>query len=118
MYDIKPLVNQKLSEIVGDDKVSDEFNPDYENLPYITFYELLNTDPYKLKEELYTEIVIQVDIWHNRSTGSLARQVNEAMNSIGLKREFARDISEPSGIKRKTMRFRGVINNKTLIMYQ
>lgn len=118
MYDIKPLINQKLSEIVGEDNVSDEFPDDFSNLPYITFYELNNSDPYKIKEELYTEIVIQIDIWNNRSTGELARKVNEAMNSIGLKREFARDVPEPSGIKRKTMRFKGVINNKTLIMYQ
>src|SRR5690554_888036 len=118
MYDIKPEVFQKLSEIVGEDNVSDEFPSEFNNLPYISFYELVNEDVYKLKEELYTEIVIQIDIWHDRSTGSLARQVNNAMNSIGLKRDFARDMPDQSGMKRKTMRFKGKINNKTKIMYQ
>lgn len=117
MYDIKPKVFQLLSEIVGEDNVSDGYPDDFSSLPYISFYELNNDDVYKISEELYTEIVIQIDIWHNRSTGALARQVSEAMASIGLKRDFARDIPDPS-IKHKTMRFKAKINNKTKIMYQ
>ena len=35
MYDIKPLVNQKLSEIVGEDNVSDEFPDDFSDLPIL-----------------------------------------------------------------------------------
>ena len=117
MYDIKPKVNGLLEGIVGEDNVSDSYPENFNNLPYISFYELINNDPYKISEELYTEIVIQIDIWHNRSTGTLARQVNDAMNSIGLKRDFARDIPDPS-VKHKTMRFKAKINNRTKIMYQ
>lgn len=118
MYDIKPKINELLEGIVGEDNVSDSYPESFESLPYISFYELNNNDAYKIKEELYTEISIQIDIWHNRSTGTLARQVNDVMNSIGLKRDFARDIPDPSGIKHKTMRFKGKINNRTKIMYQ
>lgn len=118
MYDIKPKINELLEGIVGVDNVSDNYPEDFSSLPYISFYEQDNKDIYKIKGELYTEIVIQIDIWHNRSTGALARQVNDAMNSIGLKRDFTRDIQDPSGIKHKTMRFKGKINNRTKIMYQ
>lgn len=118
MYDIKPKVNDLLEGIVGEDNVSDSYPDSFESLPYISFYELNNDDVYKISEELYTEIVIQIDIWHNRSAGALARQVNDVMNSIGLKRDFARDIQDPSGIKHKTMRFKAKINNRTKIMYQ
>ena len=118
MYDIKPIVNDLLEGIVGKDNVSDSYPESFNNPPYISFYELNNNDVYKIKEELYTEISIQIDIWHNRSTGTIAREVNEAINSIGLKRDFSRDIQDPSGMKRKTMRFKGKINNRTKIMYQ
>lgn len=117
MYDIKPKINELLEVIVGENNVSDSYPNDFSNLPYISFYELSNNDAYKIKEELYTEIVIQIDIWHNRSTGTIARQVNEAMKSIGLMRDFARDIPDAT-IKHKTMRFKGKINNRTKIMYQ
>ncbi|WFA10333.1 hypothetical protein [Tissierella sp. Yu-01] len=117
MYDIKPKVNELLEGIVGEDNVSDSYPNNFNNLPYISFYEQDNKDVYKIKEELYTEVVIQIDIWHNRSTGTLARQVNDVMKSIGFKRDFARDIPDPV-IKHKTMRFKARINNRTKIMYQ
>lgn len=118
MYDIKPTINSLLEDIVGEDNVSDSYPASFNNPPYISFYEQDNRDVYKLREEVYTEVVIQIDIWHNRSTGLLAQQVNTKMNSIGLKREFARDIPDPSGIKHKTMRFKGKVNNRNLLVYQ
>lgn len=118
MYDIKPKINELLEEIVGENSVSDSYPDDFNNLPHISFYELNNSDVYKINEELYTEVVIQIDIWHNRSTGALAQQVNEKMNSIGLRREFMRDMPDPSGIKHKTMRFKGKINTRNLLVYK
>lgn len=118
MYDIKPTINKLLEEIVDEERVSDAYPEDFNNLPHISFYEQDNRDVYKLSKEVYTEVVIQIDIWHNRSTGALAQQVNEKMNSIGLRREFARDIPDPSGIKHKTMRFKGNINTINLLVYQ
>lgn len=118
MYDIKPQINTLLEAIVGEDNVSNDYPDSFESLPYITFTELINSDAFKIEYELYTEIVIKIDIWNNRSTGELANRVNSAMKTVGLKRDFSGDITDPSGIKHKTMRFKGKINNKTKIMYQ
>lgn len=117
MYDVKPQINTLLESIVGEDSVSDGYPEDFNNLPQISFYEADNKDSYKLKEEVLTEIVIQIDIWHNRSTGSLAQEVNEKMNSIGFKRDFMRDIPDPN-IKHKSMRFKGKVDNRNLLVYQ
>lgn len=116
MYDIKPTINSLLEEIEGV-TVSDSYPEDFNKLPHISFYEQDNQDSYKLSKEVYTEIVIQIDIWHNRSTGTLAQAVNEKMNSIGFRREFARDIPDPS-IKHKSMRFKGKIHNESKLVFQ
>lgn len=116
MYDIKPQINSLLVSIPGV-SVSDAYPEDFNSLPHISFYEQYNGDVYKLKREIYTEIVIQIDVWHNRSTGALAQQVNEKMNSIGFKREFARDIPDPN-IKHKTMRYKGIVDTRNLLVYQ
>jgi hypothetical protein len=117
MYDVKPTINKLLEEIVGEDKVSDAYPEDFTNPPYISFYEQFNKDYIKKGPEYLTEIVIQIDIWHNRSTGALAQQINEKMNSIGFRREFARDIPDPN-VKHKTMRFRGIVDKRNQLVYQ
>lgn len=117
MFNIKPYVFEKLAEVVGEDNVSDLYPFEFGGFPYITYYEQYNGDLFKINREVYTEIIIQVDIFHNRSTSDLAQQVNEKMGELGFKREFARDIPDPSGIKHKTMRFRVVVNNDTGQVY-
>lgn len=116
MYNIKPQILKLLKEINGV-KVSDEYPEDWSRLPHISFYEQSNRDYFKRGSEYLTEIVIQIDIWHNRSTGTIAQQVDKKMNSIGLRREFAADIPDPN-VKHKTMRYRGIIDKKNLLVYQ
>jgi hypothetical protein len=117
MYDIKPQVNSLLESIPGV-SVSDTYPSNFNNMPHISFYEIANTDPLRLNKEYLTDISIQVDVWHNRSTWQVAQQVETKMRSIGLVRKFAADVPDPSGIKHKTMRFRGVIDNRNLLVYQ
>lgn len=117
MYDVKPEINTLLSSIPGV-TVSDAYPKDFKKLPHISFYEIDNSDPLKLSQEYLTDISIQIDIWHNRSTGSIAQQVNEKMNSIGFHRQFSADVPDPSGIKHKTMRYRGVVDTRNLLVYQ
>lgn len=116
MYDIKPLV-KGLLDTIPDVMVSDAYPADFTKLPRISFYEQANNDYLKKGPEHLTEIVIQVDIWHNRSTGSLARQVDEKMTSIGFRRELAADLPDPS-VKHKTMRYRGIVDSRNNRVYQ
>ena len=117
MYDIKPEINTLLSSIPGV-TVSDEYPKDFTKLPHISFYEAANSDYLQLANGPLSDISIQIDIWHNRSTGSIAQQVEEKMKSIGFRREFQSDVPDPSGIKHKTMRFRGVVDERTNLVHQ
>lgn len=115
MYDVKPLIKTLLESIPGVKKVSDAYPADWKDLPQITFYEQSNTD--YLKKGLMSEIVIQVDVWHNRSTGAIAQQIDEKMASIGFRREFAADVPDPA-VKHKTMRYKGIVDARNNLVYQ
>lgn len=112
MYDIKPEVNVLLKAIPGV-TVSDAYPADFSKLPHISFYEIANTDPLGITAGPLTECAVQVDIWHNRSTGALAAAVDAALNSTGLRRQMAADVPDPAGIKHKTMRYRGVVDARS-----
>lgn len=117
MYDAKPEINTLLKTIDGV-TVSDQFPAGYENTPHITFKEADNSNYRNMRVELQSEIIILVDVWHTRSTGAIAKLVDEKMKSIGFLRQFAADLNDPSGIKRKTMRFRGVVDKRTNLVHQ
>lgn len=110
MFDIKPEIFSLLSTIPGVVRVSDEFPSADAAMPVITFYESANSDPLTIKTGPLSDISIQIDVWHNRSTGALAEQVDEKMNSIGFRRQMSADLPDPSGLKRKTMRYRGIVD--------
>lgn len=119
MYDAKPDVFSVLSTIPNV-TVSGDFPAANASMPHISFYELANNEVMTTSDTvgILSDISIQIDVWHNRSTGDLASQVNEKMNSIGFRRQFARDLNDPSGLKRKTMRYRGVVDSRSKIVYQ
>lgn len=117
MYDVKPIVKQLLEAIPGV-TVSDAYPTDWTKLPHISFYEIANVDPAKFSGQPLVDVSIQVDVWHNQSTGALAAQIDERMNSIGFRRQFAADVPDPSGIKHKTMRYRGLVDTRHMRVYQ
>lgn len=117
MYDAKVDVNTVLSTI-PDVTVSDQFPTSAANTPHITFKEADNRNYHNTREELQSEIIILIDVWHTKSTGTIATQVDEKMKSIGFSRQFAADLNDPSGIKRKTMRYRGIVDKRTNLVYQ
>lgn len=117
MYDAKPGVMQALSAIPSV-TVSDAYPTDWAKLPHISFYEIANNPAYPVGRETKTEINIQIDIWHNRSTGALAAQVDQSMHAIGFRRAFAADVPDPAGVKHKTMRYRGIVDKNSKLVYQ
>ncbi|MEK4628108.1 hypothetical protein MKZ17_07865 [Solibacillus sp. FSL R7-0682] len=117
MYDVKPEINTLLNTIEGV-TVSDQFPSGQGAMPHITFKEADNSNYRNMQEELQSEIIILIDVWHTKSTGTIAQAVNEKLKSIGFHRQFAADLNDPSGIKRKTMRFRGVVDKRTKLVHQ
>ncbi|MEC1177619.1 hypothetical protein P9B03_03910 [Metasolibacillus meyeri] len=117
MYDVKPEIFTLLNTIEGV-TVSDEFPSGSAQTPHITFKEANNSNYHSMHSELQSEIIILLDVWHTRSTGAIAQAVNEKMASIGFLRQFQADLNDPSGMKRKTMRFRGVVDKRTKLVHQ
>jgi len=117
MYDVKTEINALLESIPGV-VVTYAYPKDFKKLPVISFYEIGNSDPLGIRSSPLSDISIQIDIWHNKSTGALAQQVDEKMNSIGFRRQFAADVPDPGGIIHKTMRYRGVVDVRTNLVHQ
>lgn len=117
MYDIKPDVLQVLNTIPGI-TVSDAYPTDWSKLPHISFYEVGNSNHLTFRSSPLTDVSIQVDVWCKGSTGALAAQVDEKLSSLGLRRQFAADVPDPSGIKHKTMRYRGIVDARSNLVYQ
>lgn len=117
MYDVKPEIFALLNTIEGV-TVSDEFPSGAAQAPHITFKEANNSNYRNMSNEQQSEIIILIDVWHTRSTGKIAQDVNSKMASIGFLRQFQADLNDPSGMKRKTMRFRGVVDKRTKLVHQ
>lgn len=117
MFDVKPIITELLGSIPKV-TVSDVYPQDWSKTPHISFYESGNSDPLKISSSCLSDITIQIDIWHKKSTGALAAEVNAKMNSIGFRRVFAADVPDPGGIKHKTMRYRGVVDSRTNRVHQ
>ncbi|MEK5038976.1 hypothetical protein [Sporosarcina sp. FSL K6-3457] len=117
MYDAKPEIFSLLTSISGV-SVSDQFPAGPGQTPHITFKEADNSNYRKMRVELQTEIIILIDVWHTKSTGAIASAVDEKMSGIGFSRQFASDLNDPSGMKRKTMRYRGIVDKRTKLVHQ
>ncbi|MCL6456918.1 MAG: hypothetical protein K6T85_02820 [Gorillibacterium sp.] len=112
MFDAKSQILTLLETIHGV-LVTGAYPKSFERLPHISFYETVNSEGLPQLPGLLTDISIQVDIWHNKSTGGLAQQVDVLMNSIGFRRQFASDLPDPSGVNRKTMRYHGIVDRRS-----
>ena len=59
----------------------------------------------------------RVDVFHRRSTSEAAVRVDAAIAPLGLKRIQCTDVEDPSGRKHKVMRYEGIIDEKSLLVY-
>lgn len=70
------------------------------------------------QDKIIGDVANELRIWHNRSTGALAAQVDQSMNAIGFRRAFAADVPDPAGVKHKTTRYRGIVDKDSKLVYQ
>lgn len=116
MYNIKPVIRELLEEIPN---VNVSYlNPsDMAKLPAIVYSEM-NFQANPGAEERFVDETIFIDIYAQGSTTAIAEKVNEKMYTIGLSRQFAKDIGDTSGLIHRSMRFHGVLDTTTMNMYQ
>lgn len=117
MINVKDQVYRALKDIC--ENVSDGFPSDWEKFPAIAYVEEENsvyewTDGKEDKSKLR----YRVDIFHQRSTSELALKVDEELSKLGLRRAMCQDVTDLSELKHKVMRYEGIIDNQTEVVYQ
>ncbi|CAM2078903.1 MAG: DUF3168 domain-containing protein [uncultured Clostridium sp.] len=118
MVNFKPIIYKKIKEIEGI-TVSEEYPNDWSKLPTVTYSEEDNST-YRMADDKETicRIIYRIDIWNDRSTSEIALKIDEAITQLGLKRTFCKDAPTPSGLKHKVLRYEGLVDIKTFIVYQ
>lgn len=117
MINIKPLIFKELQKVA--DNVTDTYPSDWETFPVVIFLEEQNKpgDWFDDKEQK-SYVRYKVDIFDNESTTDLSIKINEIFALYGLQRTESQDMPDPSHLRHKVMRFEGVIDPKTQLVYQ
>jgi len=116
MIDLKPQIVQALRnaaalvDLLGGRKIWAQLAPVDTLFPYITFFEIVNTDTgYADNQAHGSEIHVQVDIWASGSTSQLAIETNQVMEAIGFIRTSSID-----GYDREAKTYRKILRYKTI----
>jgi hypothetical protein len=117
MINVKDQVYKAIKDICTN--VSDSYPSEWANLPAIQYVEEDNkVYEFTGGKEDKSYIRYKIDIWHNRSTSEFALEVDKRVSALGLRRTLCQDVADPSGLKHKVMRYEGIIDNNTQLVYQ
>ncbi len=116
MKNVKSEVYQALLKVT--ENVSDSYPQDWRNIPAIQYAEEDNKVYERTgNSEDKAYVRYRIDIWHNVSTSETACLVDEKIAALGLVRTLCQDVSDPSGLKHKVMRYEGIIDMNSDIVY-
>ena len=117
MINVKDQVYKAIKDICTN--VSDSYPSEWANLPAIQYVEEDNrVYEFTSGKEDKSYIRYKIDIWHNRSTSEFALEVDKRVSALGLRRTLCQDVADPRGLKQKVMRYEGIIDNNTQLVYQ
>lgn len=117
MINVKDQVYEAIKGIT--ENVGDAYPQNWAQLPAIQYTEEDNSvREWADGEEQKAHLLYKVDIWHNKSTSEFAMAVDAAIAPLGLRRIACADVNDPSGLKHKVMRYEGIIDVNTQIVYQ
>lgn len=117
MINVKDQVYDAIKGIT--ENVSDGYPKDWSKLPAIQYTEEDNSVvEWVDNRESKSHLLYKVDIWNNDSTSEIALAVDRAISKLGLQRVFCGDVADPSGMKHKVMRYEGIIDVDTQMVYQ
>lgn len=117
MINIKPVIYKELQKVA--DNVTDTYPDDWENVPVVIFLEEQNKpSEWYDDQEKKSHIRYKVDIFDKDSTSDLAVKINEIFASLGLRRTDCQDVPDPSHLRHKLMRFEGIVDLNSQLVYQ
>ena len=117
MINIKPVIFKELQKVA--DNVTDTYPSDWENFPVVIFLEEQNKPgEWYDEKERKSNIRYKVDIFDKDSTSSLAVEIDKIFASLGLRRTDCQDVPDPSHLRHKLMRFEGIVDLDSQLVYQ
>jgi len=116
MKNVKDQIAEALLEVT--ENVTDAYPQNWTDFPTIQYTEENNmvhtrTD----NREQMAFVSYRIDVWNNRSTSETALAVDEAIAKLGLVRSMCQDANDQTGLKHKVMRYEGVIDMNSDIVY-
>ena len=116
MKNVKDQVYTALLTVT--ENVSDTCPKDWANFPTIQYVEENNSVWERTDNtEQKAKVSYKIDIWHNQSTSDATLAVDAAVSALGLVRTYCGDTPDPSGLKHKVMRYEGIIDMSSDLVY-
>ena len=116
MKNVKDEVYAALVKV--DDGVPDLYPSNWAHLPAIQFTEEENKVHERVEDrERMAYVRYRIDIWNGRSTSETTLAVDAAIAALGLVRTGCSDVPDPSGLRHKQMRYEGIIDMESDIVY-
>lgn len=116
MKNVKDEVYAALLKVT--DNVSDAYPKDWAHFPTIQYVEENNSvEEWTDNREQKAHVRYRIDIWHNVSTSGPTLEVDKVIAALGLRRTACSDVPDPSGLKHKQMRYEGIIDMDSDMVY-
>ena len=116
MKNVKDQVYEALKTVL--ENVSDIYPSDWAHLPTIQYAEEDNSVYERTKQgEQKSRVRYRIDIWNGGSTSEAALKVDEAVAALGLVRTGCQDVPDPSGLRHKQMRYDGIIDMHSELVF-
>ena len=116
MINVKDQVYAALLNVT--ENVSDVYPQSWAVLPAIQYTEEDNSVYTKTDEaEQYASLRYRIDIWDSKSTSLTALAVDDHVSALGLVRTTCQDVQDASGMRHKVMRYEGIIDVNTQVVY-
>lgn len=116
MKNVKDQVFEALKKAAGN--VSDLYPADWATLPAVQFTEEENKVYERTgNKEDKAYVRYRIDIWNGGSTSAAALEIDAAVSDLGLVRTGCADVADPSGLRHKQMRYEGIIDMHSDIVY-
>ena len=116
MINVKDQVYAALCAVT--ENVMDVYPQTWATLPAIQYTEEDNSVYTRTDaDEQYANLRYRIDIWDTKSTSLTALAVDEAVSELGLIRTACQDVADPSGLRHKVMRYEGIIDVNTQMVY-
>ncbi len=113
MLDVKKYVYDALvAGMPGGTKIQYMYPNSFTSLPVITYQETNQRNAQFYDNMAWAdESTIQIDVWANVSTSTLAKQVDAIMANLLFTRDFSSDVPEPDAkIFHRVMRYRRTLS--------